>query len=93
MASKAANLKYRYGIELSEYDAMVEQQKCKCKICKTETKTLVVDHCHDSGRVRGLLCKQCNVGIGMLKESENIMREALNYINEHNIKKVGGPKQ
>jgi hypothetical protein len=87
VATREANLKHRYGIDLVDYNQMLSEQEGKCKICKAKTKRLFVDHCHASKRVRGLLCHHCNAGIGMLKESENIMREAMNYINEHNVKK------
>ena len=87
MATREANLKHRYGINLVDYNQMLSEQDGKCKICKTEAKRLVVDHCHTTKRVRGLLCSPCNTGIGMLKESENILRRAINYINEHNVKK------
>ena len=89
MATREQHLRHKYGIDLVDYNRMLNEQDGKCKICKAEVKRLVVDHCHITKRVRGLLCNHCNVGIGMLKESENIMREALNYINEHNVKKEG----
>lgn len=89
VATREQHLRHKYGIDLVDYNQMLSEQDGKCKICKAEVKRLVVDHCHITKRVRGLLCNHCNVGIGMLKESENIMREALNYINEHNVKKEG----
>ena len=80
---KAANLSaYRlrvYGINTEEYDAMAEEQGGTCAICNKEEK-LVVDHCHDTGRVRGLLCSNCNAGIGLLGDKAEGVRNAVNYL-------------
>ena len=68
------NLRRRYGITKDTYMAMLEEQEWVCKICKkpetakhprTKTlKRLSVDHCHTTGKVRGLLCTSCNVAVG-----------------------------
>lgn len=71
---------------------MLKNQGGVCAICgKPETsthksgtmKSLAVDHCHATGKVRGLLCSACNHGIGHLKDSKEIMRAAIKYIEEH----------
>jgi len=74
-----------YGITLSEYDRLYELQSGLCAICNlpqtSKRKTrLCVDHDHASGKVRGLLCSECNVGIGLLKDDEKILNSAINYL-------------
>lgn len=72
-------LKTRYKLSREQYQAM-EQQGC-CKICGKPTEKLVVDHKHDeSGKVRGLLCRLCNSGIGHFQENESIMVAAIAYL-------------
>lgn len=82
MASREANLKYRYGITLIDYNEMLLEQDSRCKICDLETTGLVVDHCHNSGEVRGLLCNNCNKGLGLFKDSPERMERAAQYIIE-----------
>jgi len=72
-----------YGISREEFDALFDSQNGLCPIC-TDSLPAVdrihVDHCHGTGRVRGLLCGRCNQGIGLLRESETIMRRAIAYV-------------
>lgn len=82
MASREANLKHRYGITLVDYNEMLSDQNCRCKICDIQTSGLVVDHCHDSGDIRGLLCSNCNKGLGLFKDNPERMVRAANYILE-----------
>lgn len=77
------NLKKNYGITPTEYLILLGQQMGVCAICKTKCisgRKLAVDHCHDTNRVRGLLCCNCNRGIGLLKHNVNILTAALDYI-------------
>ena len=86
MATRQDNLKYRYGIDQEEYDAILKSQGNKCKICNTKHtahKPLCVDHCHNSTRVRGLLCKKCNTSLGLLREDPKIMVNALLYLDAY----------
>ena len=86
MASRQDNLKYRYGIDQEEYDALLKEQGHKCKICDakhTGHKPLCVDHCHNSTRVRGLLCKKCNTSLGLLREDPKIMVNAILYLDAY----------
>jgi len=86
-------LKAAYGITPEEYDAMYERQEGRCAICgdpkdswqpgmgvKGRFRFLVVDHDHRTGRVRGLLCTHCNIGIGQFREDPAIMRAAIPYV-------------
>lgn len=87
---RAKNLQKMYGISHEEYEKMWEEQEGLCKICgnpesvklKGVVKLLAVDHCHSSGKVRGLLCNNCNRAIGMLKDDPEILRRAASYLEE-----------
>lgn len=78
----------KYGITLNQYNWLREQQNYCCAICgESEAKyekKLVVDHDHETGKIRKLLCTNCNVGIGMLKDNPNILDSAAKYLREHN---------
>jgi hypothetical protein len=79
------HMKRNYGLNFAEYDAMLESQKGLCAICSSpppdhHKKRLNIDHCHASGRVRGLLCDACNRGIGLLKDSPDLMLKAISYL-------------
>jgi hypothetical protein len=82
------NLKYNYGVTLAEYEAMFEAQGGRCAICRglppENRKTrLAVDHCHDTKKIRGLLCDACNRGIGYFKDSPELLRTAIAYVLSH----------
>ena len=82
-------LKNRFGMTVEEYDAMVAAQGGACAICKQpETaagKTrLSVDHCHESGEVRGLLCSRCNNAIGLLMDNPEYCLAAASYLSAQN---------
>jgi len=78
--------KRKYGITLEDYNKIFTEQKGCCKICNThqvELKIrLAVDHCHTTGKVRGLLCDTCNRGLGYLKDSPELLNNAINYLKE-----------
>ena len=74
----------RYGITQADFNHMRIAQHNRCAICREVfTKTPRVDHNHDSGKVRGLLCGPCNIGIGLLKDSAVRLRMALRYLEAH----------
>ena len=82
-----STLKYRYGITQEEYEEIFNKQEGRCSICdKTSnrylTNNLDIDHDHNTGKVRGLLCNNCNRGIGHLQEDVNILRKAIEYLKE-----------
>lgn len=78
----SANLKRFFNMSIDDYVKMFEFQKGKCGICKTEHKPfgLVVDHCHKTGKVRGLLCSKCNSAIGMLGDDFKDVKRACDYL-------------
>ena len=89
---KAIDLKKRFGITLEIYNSMLNEQNGVCKICSEaeksidpRTKTvrhLAVDHCHTTGKIRGLLCSDCNTAVGLLKDSFTLLRKAALYVED-----------
>lgn len=83
--NRRAALKRLYGITLQEYDNLLIRQKGVCAICSADApggkgKFFHVDHCHDTGGIRGLLCHLCNTGIGALADDPQLLREAADYL-------------
>ena len=68
-----------YGISLEIFNEMSKKQDYRCAICGAATK-LLVDHNHETGKVRGLLCNNCNTGLGVFRDSIGILNSAANYI-------------
>lgn len=75
-------LRKEFGLGLSEYKRMLSKQNGVCKICGAPPKcrALAVDHCHTSGRIRGLLCASCNRGISYFKDSPDLLKSAAHYL-------------
>jgi hypothetical protein len=75
-------LKRMYGITAEQYDAMLLKQDNKCAICLQEDKgkRLAVDHCHKTGRIRGLLCGNCNLALGLLQDNPDLLNKAAAYL-------------
>ena len=88
--TKNIQLFKKYGITLDTYERMLVEQDNLCKICNKketavvpvtkEVKRLCVDHCHDTLKVRGLLCKSCNIAIGEMKDSVETLEKAISYL-------------
>jgi hypothetical protein len=78
----------RYGLSEDQYLVMLELQGGGCAICgKTpEGRRLSVDHDHESGKVRGLLCDICNRGLGLFKDNTDTLRRAISYLLQHAAK-------
>ena len=83
---KDRKLKKTYGISFVEYEKMLNAQNGGCAICGTtktgKRKAFHVDHCHGTGRVRGLLCGNCNSGIGNLRDDVGLLQRAIEYLTE-----------
>jgi hypothetical protein len=77
-------MKRTYGITLSDYNKLFASQNGVCAICSEppKKKKLLVDHCHHSRQVRGLLCDRCNAGIGMFKSNKEFLIQAMLYISK-----------
>lgn len=73
-------IKTKYGLEREEFDAMVLAHEGRCALCLVATPDLIVDHCHQTGRVRGLLCSRCNTGLGLLGDNDTAIANALAYL-------------
>ena len=74
-----------YGLSGEEYKILLNKQNGVCAICKTACSSgrrLAVDHCHVTGRVRGLLCANCNTALGKFKDSPSLMVDAIRYIEK-----------
>lgn len=76
----------KYGVTLDWYNAQIERQGGRCAICRqvpTGERPWHVDHCHDSGVVRGLLCGPCNTGLGHMRDNPAVLRAAADYLECH----------
>ena len=76
--------KRNFGISADEFNDMKISQDDKCAICKKDSKyfkrDFSIDHCHTTGKIRGLLCSNCNTGIGMFKDDIDILKSAILYL-------------
>jgi len=85
------HLKYKYGVTHSEFLHQWEAQEGCCAICKDELPDLMtyenrrrgyaIDHNHDTGAFRGILCLKCNSLLGMAKDSADVLRKAIDYLD------------
>jgi hypothetical protein len=78
----------KYGITLEQFNSLREGQNYCCAICgaheSENAQGLVIDHCHEAGNVRKLLCTPCNVGLGMFKDNPELLIKAADYLKEYN---------
>lgn len=82
--AKSTNLR-KYGITLVQYLSLVQHHDSKCALCRCSSPghrgySWFVDHDHGTGKVRGILCNNCNQGLGKLRDSSRLLRIAANYI-------------
>lgn len=77
-------LKKIYGIDKNDYQFLLDKQSGVCAIClqPDSTKRLSVDHCHSSRMIRGLLCGNCNNGLGRFKDNPQLLLNALKYLKD-----------
>lgn len=84
-------LKRTYGISENEYNAMLLSQNNACLLCKTEfsdgwgANAPVVDHCHNTGKVRGILCNECNRGLGYFHDNKETLMNAIKYLSNDDL--------
>lgn len=72
-----------WGLTDAQYDALFDAQNHKCAICGAQARdgrALAIDHCHDSGRIRGLLCQDCNLGMGQFADDPELLEAAVRYL-------------
>lgn len=83
----SSNLKKTHGITLEQKRSMLSAQGGKCAICGTTEPggrgDFHVDHSHENGKIRGVLCHRCNIGIGSLREDVAILFSAIDYLMNH----------
>lgn len=78
------SLKRKYGITVEDYNDLLEHQRGGCAICFQDNASgwrLAVDHNHDTGEVRGLLCRSCNTGLGHFGDNVDNLESAIDYLN------------
>jgi hypothetical protein len=84
---KAEKLQLRYGLTFEQWEQMRENESFSCMICGINedemSKKLDVDHCHNSGKVRGLLCNPCNNMLGHARDNVDILEAAVKYLKEN----------
>jgi len=83
---RRCHLQGTFGITLEEYNDLLEAQDGVCAICgktpEENGRSLAVDHCHKTGKIRGLLCQVCNAGLGSFKDNQDILRKAIEYLDD-----------
>lgn len=93
LLARLTQIKVKYGLDSSSYQELVERFGGKCYICKQTplvyglshdrtkaSRTLSVDHCHETGKIRGLLCSHCNQGLGHFKHNHELLMQAIQYL-------------
>ena len=84
LSQRYRHIKHRYGLNKDDYLAMLEKQNNACAICLNpetiENSILCVDHCHTTGKVRGLLCRMCNSALGKFQDDLLNLKRAVAYL-------------
>jgi hypothetical protein len=89
LSQRQRNLKHRFGVDLEWYENQFKKQNYSCAICETKTNKTVgdrqfwnfsVDHCHDSGKIRGILCNNCNRALGLFQDNPELLKKAASYV-------------
>lgn len=85
---KKYHIAFKYNLTMMEFEKMVLDQNNKCKICNNEftdcsKRTMHIDHCHNSEKVRGLLCSQCNTALGLFNDEVSNLENAIKYLKEN----------
>ena len=87
--TRTSRLRKTYGLERREYDALLQSQGGVCAICKTSSplgkgpNSWKVDHCHKTGKTRGLLCNRCNCALGQFKDNIESIKRAIEYLEKY----------
>jgi hypothetical protein len=83
---RIVNISNKYGVTIQDYNEMFESQNGCCAICDSHeigrkgAKYFNIDHCHNSGKVRGLLCHNCNIILGKIDDSKDWLNRAIEYL-------------
>ncbi len=78
------HLRMKYGITEKEYKEIYDKQKGSCILCDKSVpyRKLHIDHCHNTGKIRGLLCHNCNLGLGLFKDNIDVLGKAIKYLKQ-----------
>ena len=88
---KCRDRQYRkkYGITLVQHKEILAAQGYECPLCGVELSShgthTHVDHCHESGKIRAILCTNCNRGLGHFHDNVSVLQAAIDYLNHHNV--------
>ncbi len=87
-ANREKQLRHKYGITTAQYFEMLEAQGGGCAVAGCNRPRLIkrtwpVDHCHATGKVRGILCQQCNTALGLAHENPELLRAMADYVEHH----------
>ncbi len=87
-SARKSAIKRKFGLTLEDFNEMLLAQECLCAICKIHVSKLKrdisVDHDHKTGKVRALLCYRCNTILGMAKDSIEVLKNTIAYLEKHN---------
>lgn len=88
--AKKYQLKSKYGLSEKDLAYMLEASDHRCEICNTSVEygrislgAAHIDHCHETGKVRGVLCSQCNLGLGHFRDDVTYLENAISYLEKH----------
>lgn len=89
------NRLHRFKLSPIDYEALLDAQDNKCAICEAELvrdrNSTVIDHCHDTNEVRGVLCRSCNTGLGNFKDKNSLLANAAKYLIDPPARKIVKP--
>lgn len=89
--ARAYQLQKLYGISVEQYEEMMQAQEGLCALCGKppsgwgKSRTLHIDHCHETGEVRSLLCTYCNTGLGKFNDNAELLRKAADYLERFHV--------
>ena len=93
---RQSNLRHHYGISMLDYNLQLERQNHRSAICEKHQSefqsALVVDHSHDTGKIRALLCGNCNLGLGNFQDDSNVLQKAIEYLHIHKERRREGKR-
>lgn len=79
----ANDLGRRYNISVAVYEALIKGTEGKCMLCGDDSELLNIDHCHTSGKLRGCLCRSCNLGLSNFKDDPELLHKAAEYLEDN----------
>lgn len=82
LKTRESHIRGKYGIDMNDYRNMIIKQDGLCKICN-DTVGLNIDHCHETGKVRGLLCMTCNLMLGYARDNKQLLESGIKYLENY----------